>query len=103
MSAMEKFSEWVAENRANQPSLGAEMAAMTREAVKDVRGAIHESYFGTPEHAPEMGTPLNPTPKMVTDDLMGKEQEQPKSMEDLMAMPPQQDMGQERGMDGREM
>lgn len=52
-----------------QPSLGAELKAMAREAVKDIRGTVHQSWFGQPEHTPEMGTPLNPTPQMTTQDL----------------------------------
>ena len=60
-----KRSEWAAE----QPSLGAELRAMGREAVKDIRGTLHQSYFGQPEHMSEMGTPLNPTPQMTTQDL----------------------------------
>lgn len=46
--------------------LKAELKAMGREAIKDVRGAVHESYFGKPEHAAEIGTPLNPTAYEVT-------------------------------------
>ncbi len=60
-----KRAEWAAQ----QPSLGAELKAMGREAVKDVRGTIHQSFFGQPEHPSEMGTPLNPTPQMTTQDL----------------------------------
>ena len=43
--------------------------AMAREAVKDIRQTMHETYFGKPEHASEPGTPLNPTMQMVTEDL----------------------------------
>lgn len=46
--------------------LKAELKAMGREAIKDVRAAVHESYFGRPEHAAEVGTPLNPTSYEVT-------------------------------------
>ena len=60
-----KRAEWAEQ----QPSLGAELKAMGREAVKDIRGTIHESFFGKPEHASELGTPLNPTPQMTTQDL----------------------------------
>jgi hypothetical protein len=60
-----KRAEWAEQ----QPSLGAELKAMTREAVKDIRGTVHQSWFGQPEHTPEMGTPLNPTPQMTTQDL----------------------------------
>lgn len=60
-----KRAEWAEQ----QPSLGAELKAMGREAIKDIRGTIHESFFGKPEHASELGTPLNPTPQMTTMDL----------------------------------
>ncbi|WP_437193975.1 hypothetical protein [Planctomicrobium sp. SH527] len=60
-----KRAEWAAE----QPSLSAELKAMGREAIKDIRGTLHQAYFGQPEHMSEMGTPLNPTPQMTTQDL----------------------------------
>jgi hypothetical protein len=60
-----KRAEWAA----SQPSLSAELKAIGREAIKDVRGTLHESYFGKPEHASELGTPLNPTPQMTTQEL----------------------------------
>lgn len=60
-----KRAEWAAE----QPSLSAQLKAMGREAVKDVRATLHETYFGQSEHMSEMGTPLNPTPQMTTQDL----------------------------------
>ncbi len=60
-----KRAEWAEQ----QPSLGAELRAMGREALKDVRGTIHETFFGKPEHASELGTPLSPTPQMTTQDL----------------------------------
>lgn len=60
-----KRAEWAA----SQPSLSAELKAIGREAIKDIRGTLHETYFGKPEHMAEMGTPLNPTPQMTTQDL----------------------------------
>ncbi len=60
-----KRAEWAAE----QPSLSAQLAAMGREAVKDVRGTMHETFFGQKEGYGELGTPLNPTPQMTTADL----------------------------------
>ncbi len=60
-----KRAEWAA----SQPSLSAELKAMGREAIKDVRSTLNETYFGKPEHASELGTPLNPTPQMTTQDL----------------------------------
>lgn len=49
------------ENRSKQPSLMSELSAMTREAVKDIRQTLNQVMFGQNEHAPEQGTPLNPT------------------------------------------
>ncbi len=43
----------------------AELQAMSREAAKDVRATAHETYFGQPEHAQEIGTPMNPLPREV--------------------------------------
>lgn len=67
--AWEKILETRAQWAEQQPSLGAELKAMAREAVKDIRGTVHQSFFSQPEHAAEMGTPLNPTPQLVTQDL----------------------------------
>jgi hypothetical protein len=62
---LDKCKEWAAD----QPSLGAELKAMAREAVKDVRSTVNEVFLGSPELGGEPGTPLNPTPQMVTQDL----------------------------------
>jgi hypothetical protein len=71
--ALEKFMQWVKENHAQQPSLTAELKAIGREAIKDVRGTIHAAMWGQPEHMNEPGTPLNPTPQIITADLKNKE------------------------------
>jgi len=60
--ALDKRAEWAAQ----QPSLGAEISAMTREAVKDVRNSIHQAFFGKGEGMGEPGAPMNPTPQEVT-------------------------------------
>jgi hypothetical protein len=60
-----KRSEWAEQ----QPSLGAELKAMAREAVKDVRSTVMETFLGSPEHGGEPGSPLNPTMQQVTQDL----------------------------------
>lgn len=60
-----KRAEWAAE----QPSLSAELKAMGREGIKDIRATLHETYFGQPEHMSEAGSPLNPTAQMITQDL----------------------------------
>ena len=39
---------------------------MAREAVNDVRGTVHETYFGHPEKPQELGVPLSPTSQQVT-------------------------------------
>ncbi|WP_088256929.1 hypothetical protein [Fimbriiglobus ruber] len=40
-----------------------EVAAMGREGIKDIRQTVNEIYFGSPEHAPEPGAPLNKLPR----------------------------------------
>lgn len=65
--------DWIKDNHAQQPSFGAQLAAMGREALKDVRATIQETYFGSPEHASEPGAPLNPTMQQTTAALEGKE------------------------------
>jgi len=64
----DKLGEWIKNNHDQQPAFGAEMAAMGREAIKDIRGTLMESYFGKPEHASEPGTPLSPTMQEVSVD-----------------------------------
>jgi hypothetical protein len=55
---------------AEQPSLWAELKAMAREAIKDIREKLVElGWFGQRDGPGEPGTPLNPTPQMVTKDL----------------------------------
>jgi hypothetical protein len=62
---MNKRNEWAEQ----QPSIAAEMKAMAREAIKDVRSTVNETFLGSPELGGEPGTPLNPTPQMVTQDM----------------------------------
>jgi hypothetical protein len=64
----EKFGQWVKDNHDRQPSLGAELKAMGREAVKDVRNTLHETYFGQREGPGEPGAPLNCTQAEVSQD-----------------------------------
>jgi hypothetical protein len=52
-----------------QPDLGAQLRAMGREALKDIRGKMMETFFGSQELSMEPGVPLSPTPQMVTNDL----------------------------------
>jgi len=67
--AWEKFLETRSQWAEQQPSLGAQLQAMVREGARDIRGTLHETYFGKQEHTPEMGAPGSPTPQMVTEDL----------------------------------
>jgi hypothetical protein len=64
----EKLGEWIKDNRAQQPSLGAELKAMGREAIKDVRNTIHEVFFGQREGIGEPGAPLNYTQAEISKD-----------------------------------
>ena len=64
-AAWAKRDEWAKE----RPALGAQLGAMGREAAKDVRDTMFEVFFGHGDGHGEMGTPLNPTPQMVTNDL----------------------------------
>ena len=64
-SLLAKRAEWAEQ----QPSLGAEIRAMAREGLKDVRSTVMETFLGSPEHGGEAGTPLNPTMQQVTQDL----------------------------------
>jgi hypothetical protein len=64
----ERLKEWIKENHDRQPSLGAELKAMGREAIKDVRNTLHESYFGRPEGIGEPGAPLNYTQAEISQD-----------------------------------
>jgi hypothetical protein len=64
----QRFVDWVRHNHEQQPTLGSEINSLAREAVKDVRNTLHETFFGQPEHYPEPGTPLNPTAAVITND-----------------------------------
>ena len=66
---LEKALAMRAEWAKDQPSLSAELRAMGREAMKDINNKMHEVFFGSPAGYGEPGTPLNPTPQMVTADL----------------------------------
>lgn len=60
----------MAESSALNRFLG-EMGAIFREGVNDIRSTAHQVAFGVPEHPSGVGTPMNPTPQMVTEDLKG--------------------------------
>jgi hypothetical protein len=64
-----RFMNWVRSNHQKMPSLVGQAEAVIREAAKDIRQTLEEVFFNKAEHAPEMGTPQNPTPQNVTQDL----------------------------------
>src|SRR5436190_19515919 len=64
----ERLKEWIKDNHDRQPALGAELKAMGREAIKDVRNTIHESFFGQREGLGEPGAPLNNTQAEISQD-----------------------------------
>jgi len=66
---VDRFVEMRQNNVAQRPKLMGQLGAMWREALKDVRNTMNEVFFGKSEHMGEMGTPLNPTPHMVTKEL----------------------------------
>lgn len=74
MGALRRLVNQIKENhKENAAEFSGEVKAIGREAIKDVRGTLHQIFFGQAEHAPEPGTPLNPTQQMVTDELKGGE------------------------------
>jgi hypothetical protein len=72
-AVVKKFFDTMRTNAERRPELVGELEAMGREAVKDIRGTIHQAFFNQPEHASEPGTPLSPTPQLVTESLTGKD------------------------------
>ncbi len=64
----ERLKEWIKDNHDRQPSLGAELKAMGREAIKDVRNTLHEAFFGQREGMGEPGAPLNYTQAEISQD-----------------------------------
>ena len=90
---LDKRNEWAAQ----QPSLAAEIKAMAREAVKDVRSTVNEVFLGSPELGGEPGTPLNPTPQMVTQDLGTVHGTYNQKLDAYAARAAQQDQQNEKG------
>jgi hypothetical protein len=66
---LQKIMEFPQRNLESPDSIGAQARALGREAVKDIRSTIMETFYGSPELGGEPGTPLNPTPQQVTKDL----------------------------------
>jgi hypothetical protein len=68
-SAIQQVLKWIQNNHAKRPSFGAQMKTLARDAVNDVRGKVHEFFFGKPESIGAMGTAINPTPQQIQDGL----------------------------------
>ena len=85
-------NEWAEQ----QPSFSAEIKAMSREAIKDVRSTVSEVFLGSPELGGEPGTPLNPTPQMVTQDLGNVYGNYSQMLDSYAARAPDQEQQQER-------
>ena len=74
MGALRKLVETIKENHQERAAEApGEAKAIVREAIKDIRGTIHQVFFGQSEHQPEPGTPLNPTQQMVTREIDGRD------------------------------
>lgn len=80
-----------------QPSITAELKAMAREAVKDVRSTVNETFLGSPEFGGEPGTPMNPTPQMVTQDMGTVYGNYNQMLDSYAARVPQQDQQKDMG------
>lgn len=71
MAEQSDFQEKVTKSPAPTPNAPAAvtrdgtMAAMGREALKDLRQAFMHVFFDCPEGAAELGTPLNPLPSEI--------------------------------------
>lgn len=69
-SNLDAIKEWVAKNRAEQPSLGAEMRAIWRGGREDF---YNNALFPGVNLTREPGSPGSPTPQIVTQDLLNRE------------------------------
>lgn len=68
-AAMRAAGNFPSRNVANPPSLLGQLAALHREAVKDVNSTMHQVFFGQQAGSGEPGTPLVPTQMMVNQNL----------------------------------
>jgi hypothetical protein len=68
-SGVEAFKDWVQQNHAQQPSLGAELKALGRQGLKDLQNAVLHAFPDSMRLHEEQGTPLSPTSAMVTKDV----------------------------------
>jgi len=60
---------------AEQPKLGAQFDAWVREGAKDLHNRIVPSQGMQGPGVDEQGTPLNPTPQIVTEEMQGYDAE----------------------------
>jgi hypothetical protein len=67
---IQKVFAFPSRNLDNPTSFAAEYQALCREAVKDINNTMHQVFFGHQAGFGEPGTPLSPTPQMVTRDLV---------------------------------
>jgi len=70
-SLLHRYAEMWQRNYKASPSAFGQIAAMLREAVKDIRNTIHQFFFGRPEGMQEAGAPMVPTQQIVTGSLTG--------------------------------
>lgn len=89
---IDQRNEWAEQ----QPSISAEVKAMAREAVKDVRSTVNEVFLGSPELGGEPGAPMNPTPQMVTQDLGTVYGDYSQMLDSYAARAPEQEQQQEK-------
>ena len=71
-SLFARAAEAIAENRAQQPTLGAEMRAEFRGGREDLWNAIIPAFPDSMKASREMGEPGSPTPYLTTQDLLGE-------------------------------
>jgi hypothetical protein len=68
-SGVEAFKDWVRQNHAQQPALGAELRALGREGLKDLQNAVLHAFPDSQRLHEEPGAPMSPTQAMVTKDV----------------------------------
>ena len=68
-SLWQQYLDMRARNVEQLPSFGGEMAALWREARKDINNSLHQVFFGQQAGIGEPGTPLVPTQMQVNQDL----------------------------------
>jgi hypothetical protein len=69
--------EEVMSQEQQQPDLVAELKAIGRQGLKDLQNVVLHAFPDSMQLHSESGTPLNPTPQMITHDLGALEGYQP--------------------------